>query len=121
MKGFQRARQLRQDHVPIMKLRESGMPPEEYWETLLDVPAILDRFGFGPDMGDVAELGCGYGTFTVPLAARIRGTVHAIDLDPAMIARTANRARAAELSSVKAQQRDVLLDGFGVPRPRAMR
>ena len=25
-----------------MKLRESGMPEEAYWETLLDVPLILD-------------------------------------------------------------------------------
>ena len=71
-----------------MKLRESGMPAQAYWETLLDVPFILDAFGFIADSatGDIAELGCGYGTFTIPLAARIRGTVHALDLDPAMVA-----------------------------------
>ena len=28
-----------------MKLRESGMPEEAFWETLLDVPLILDRLG----------------------------------------------------------------------------
>jgi len=28
-----------------MKLRESGMPDEAYWETLFDVPLILDRLG----------------------------------------------------------------------------
>ncbi|OHE78342.1 MAG: hypothetical protein A3G75_02280 [Verrucomicrobia bacterium RIFCSPLOWO2_12_FULL_64_8] len=51
-----------------MKFRESGMPPQDYWETLFDVPRILDAFGFGSATGDVAELGCGYGTFTMPLA-----------------------------------------------------
>ena len=57
-----------------MKLRESGRPPQDDWETLFDVARILDAFGFGAHTGDVAELGCGYGTFTAPLAARIRGT-----------------------------------------------
>ena len=97
-----------------MKLRESGMPPQDYWETLLDVPLILDAFGFGPGTGDVAELGCGYGTFTVPLAARIRGTVHALDLDPAMVRATQARAATAGLANVRASLRDVLASGFGV-------
>ena len=57
-----------------MKYRESGMPPRDYWESLLDVALVLDRFNLGSRTGDVAELGCGYGTFTVPLARRIRGT-----------------------------------------------
>ncbi len=90
------------------------MPPQDYWETLLDVPLILDAFGFGPGTGDVAELGCGYGTFTVPLAARIRGTVHALDLDPAMIATTQARAKAAGLTNLRTATRDVLADGFGL-------
>ena len=98
-----------------MKLRESGMPPQDYWETLLDVPLILDAFGFVAATGDVAELGCGYGTFTVPLAARIRGTVHALDLDPAMVAATAQRATAAGLANLRTSVRDVLAEGFGLP------
>ncbi len=28
---------------PNMKFRESGMPEETYWESLFDVPLILDR------------------------------------------------------------------------------
>lgn len=98
-----------------MKVRDSGMPPQDYWETLLDVPSILDAFGFGPATGDVAELGCGYGTFTLPLAQRIRGTVHTIDIDPTMVAITADRAAEAGLTNVKAEMRDVLTSGFGPP------
>ncbi|MBI3876143.1 MAG: methyltransferase domain-containing protein [Verrucomicrobia bacterium] len=98
-----------------MKLRESGMPPHEYWETLHDVPRTLDAFGFGARTGDVAELGCGYGTFTLPLARRIGGVVHALDIDAAMVALTAQRAAEAGLPNVQAQVRDVLAAGFGRP------
>jgi SAM-dependent methyltransferase len=98
-----------------MKVRDSGMPPQDYWETLFDVPGILDSFGFGPATGDVAELGCGYGTFTLPLARRISGTVHALDLEAEMVAVTSQRAAHAGLANIKAGLRDVLAGGFGPP------
>ena len=86
------------------------MPDEAYWETLLDVPLILARFDIGR-FHDVAELGCGYGTFTVPIAQSIRGTVYTFDIDPEMIART--EARSAGLRVVAAN-RDVMESGFGI-------
>jgi SAM-dependent methyltransferase len=98
-----------------MKVRDSGMPPQDYWETLLDVPGILDAFGFGKTTGDVMELGCGYGTFTLPLARRIAGTVHALDIDPSMVAITKQRAAAADLTNVNVEVGDVLVGGFGRP------
>ncbi len=98
-----------------MKLRESGMPPQELWETLLDVPRILDAFGLGTETGDVVELGCGYGTFTLPLARRIAGTVHTFDIEAAMVALTARRAVEAGLTNIKVEARDVLAAGFGRP------
>ncbi|MDD2765489.1 MAG: class I SAM-dependent methyltransferase [Opitutaceae bacterium] len=98
-----------------MKYRESGMPAQDYWETLFDVPLILDRFGFGAATADIAELGCGYGTFTVPLARRIRGTVHAFDIDPAMIAHTRRRAAEAGLANIRVSVRDVATEGYGLP------
>ena len=96
-----------------MNFRESGMPAQDYWETLFDVPVVLDRFGFGPTTGDVAELGCGYGTFTIPLAHRIAGRVFGIDLEPSMVAATKRRAQGAGLHNVNAAVQDVLIDGFG--------
>lgn len=98
-----------------MKIRDSGMPPQDYWETLLDVSGILDAFGFGPATGDVAELGCGYGTFTLPLAARIGGILHTCDIDAAMVDLTRRRAANANLGNISADVRDVLADGFGRP------
>jgi prepilin-type processing-associated H-X9-DG protein len=93
-----------------MKIRDSGMPDEAYWESLFDVPLILDRLGL-VGCGDVAELGCGYGTFTVPVAEAITGTLYTFDVDPEMLART--KERAAGLPVV-CEQRDVMEAGFGV-------
>ncbi len=90
------------------------MPPQAYWEKLFDVPGVLGAFGFDAQTGDVVELGCGYGTFTVPLAARIGGTVHALDFEPAMVATTRARAGAAGLQNVSATVRDAVADGFGI-------
>jgi SAM-dependent methyltransferase len=98
-----------------MRLRESGMPEEQYWESLFDVELILDRLGIDATVGDVAELGCGYGTFTVPVARRIRGVIETCDIEPAMVERTIRRAREAGLSNVRAEVRDVLAGGFGGP------
>ncbi len=85
------------------------MPDESYWESLFDVPLILSRLGIDR-FQDVAELGCGYGTFTVPIAKAISGTVYTCDVDPAMIDRTQERAASLR---VICEQRDVMEVGFG--------
>lgn len=93
-----------------MKIRDSGMPDEQYWETLFDVPLILSRLGI-EKCHDVAELGCGYGTFSIPIAQAISGTLYTFDVEPEMLARTSERG--AGLPIVCAQ-RDIVADGFGV-------
>lgn len=95
-----------------MKLRESGMPEETYWESLFNIELILDRLQINASLRDVAELGCGYGTFTVPVAKRISGTLETIDIDPDMVNRTRERAKEAGLQSVRCRVQDVLKEGF---------
>ncbi len=97
-----------------MKMRDSGMPDETYWETLLDVPLILERMGLNGLEGDVVELGCGYGTFTLPLAPGVTGTVLVLDVDPDMVRRTRRRADEAGRSNIICRVRDVMEEGFGV-------
>jgi SAM-dependent methyltransferase len=86
------------------------MPDETYWESLFNVPLILSRFGID-HFHDVAELGCGYGTFTVPIAQAVSGTVYTYDVDPDMIACTQQRAAGLR---VICKHRDVMESGFGV-------
>ncbi|MBK8477208.1 MAG: class I SAM-dependent methyltransferase [Opitutaceae bacterium] len=97
-----------------MKYRESGMPEVRYWESLFDIEAVLDVFGFDSSTGAVAELGCGYGTFTLPLAQRTGAPVHAFDIEPEMAAATRARAEAAGMANVAVSMRDVFAEGFGL-------
>jgi SAM-dependent methyltransferase len=98
-----------------MKVRDSGMPEQAYWESLFDLNVIFDALGLDHRIGDVVEVGCGYGTFTLPVAGRIHGTLHAFDIDPAMIEITQARAAAAGAGNVSLALRDVVADGFGLP------
>lgn len=97
-----------------MKLRESGMPNEKYWERLFDVPLILDRLCIDGAFRDLVELGCGYGTFSLPVARRISGVLRTFDIDAGMVARTHERVTAAGLTNVECIVRDVLAQGFGM-------
>jgi SAM-dependent methyltransferase len=96
-----------------MKIRESGMPEEEFWEKLFDVEMILNRLGVDARLRNVIELGCGYGTFTIPVARRISGTVTTCEIDAAMVKRARARAEVGGVSNVLYRVRDVVTEGFG--------
>jgi SAM-dependent methyltransferase len=98
-----------------MKVRDSGMPDEALWESLFDVDLIVQRLGIDASLVDVAELGCGYGTFTLPVAKRISGRLHTYDVDEAMVAATQRRVARAGLTNVVVERRDVVTQGFGPP------
>lgn len=90
------------------------MPEEQYWETLFDVPLVLKAFGIDNRLRDVAEIGCGFGTFSIPIARQISGRLFAFDIDPNMIARTRERATAASLTNLVMHECDVMENGFGL-------
>ena len=97
-----------------MKTRESGMPPEEMWQSFFDPNGVLTKLGLDSNCGDVLEFGCGYGTFTIPAAQRIRGTVYAIDIEPEMLAITGAKAKAVGAANIELLQRDFVVDGSGL-------
>jgi SAM-dependent methyltransferase len=100
--------------LTAMKVRDSGMPEQDYWESLFDIPRVLDGLGLDSRINDAIEVGCGYGTFTLPVAQRIRGTLHSFDIEPTMIAQTRARLNSANLKNVVLHQRDVIAEGFGI-------
>lgn len=69
--------------------------------------------------GEVVEFGCGYGTFTLPAAELVEGRVLALDIEPEMVAATAQKAAVAGLPNVVAKVRDFVAAGCGVPDGRA--
>jgi ubiquinone/menaquinone biosynthesis C-methylase UbiE len=98
-----------------MKVNDSGMPDEEYWNSLFDIDEILAWMNQGNEIAPVAEVGCGYGTFTVPVARKVTGRVYAFDIDPSMIEKARSNVRSAGIQNVEFHQRDVIEKGTGLP------
>ena len=96
------------------KIRDSGMPPEEVWHSFFDVEEILNRMQLNSRVVDAADFACGYGTFTIPAAQRITGTMYAVDLDPKMTQTVESHARALGLLNVRPIIRDLMREGSGL-------
>lgn len=98
-----------------MKIRESGMPERKMWEDFFNPIKTLATLGINSQTGDVAEFGCGYGTFTIPAAKIIRGKILAFDIEPDMTRFTDEEARKNGLINVKTVLRDFMVEGSGLP------
>ncbi len=97
-----------------MKIRESGMPDEATWNGFFDPGTIIAQMGIKGLDGDIAEFGCGYGTFTLAAARVIHGCVHALDLEAEMVETTQTGALAAGLENVQTRLRDFIQAGTGL-------
>lgn len=98
-----------------MKIRESGMPDRNMWEKFFDPTKILATLGLNGQTVDVAEFGCGYGTFTIPAAKIIKGKIYALDIEPEMIRITGEESKRNGLSNVRTVLRDFMTEGSGLP------
>jgi SAM-dependent methyltransferase len=102
-----------------MKGRESGMPDESYWDSFFNPICMVEKIQCA--CGDVVEFGCGYGTFTIPVAKSTAGRVFAIDIEADMVAETTRKADAAQLCNVVGIVRDFVSEGCGLPDAQADR
>lgn len=97
-----------------MKIRESGMPAEEMWGGFFNAEEILRAVQVSGRLRDVADFGCGYGTFAIPAAKMVRGKVYAIDMAPEMVEITRQKAERSHLDNVEAILRDFVSEGSGL-------
>ncbi|TNG00904.1 MAG: methyltransferase domain-containing protein [Gammaproteobacteria bacterium] len=98
-----------------MKGRESGMPQEAFWASFFDADCIVSALHCAPEGNErIAEFGCGYGTFTLPVAKLTTGDVYTFDIEPDMIRYVENKAAESRLANIHAEQRDFLEDGSGL-------
>jgi ubiquinone/menaquinone biosynthesis C-methylase UbiE len=97
-----------------MKVNDSGMPEVTYWNSLFNIPLIIDWLNLESVSGPVVEVGCGYGTFTLPIARKTKDEVYAFDIDPVMIATTQRQVREAGIRNVQFFQRDIIDEGTGL-------
>jgi ubiquinone/menaquinone biosynthesis C-methylase UbiE len=94
-----------------MKIRESGMPDEKTWDGFFNPVKILETLGISKKIGDVAEFGCGFGTFTIPAAKTISGKIYAIDIEPKMLEITKNKAKEHKLDNIITIKQDFITNG----------
>jgi SAM-dependent methyltransferase len=97
-----------------MKVFNSGMPDEAYWNSLFNIPEIISWLDIPGYSGPVAEIGCGYGTFTIPAAKETGSIVYAFDIEPDMIETANNNVINARLKNVEFILHDVIENGTGL-------
>ena len=98
-----------------MKVYDSGMPKEEYWESLFNIEAVLSWMNPESLRLPVIEVGGGYGTFTLPLAQRLQSKIVSYDIEEEMIKRLVSRSLEKNITNIIAVRRDVLEHGFDEP------
>lgn len=98
-----------------MKIRESGMPAEEYWSGFFNCAAVIGKLlGAAGVQGNTVEFGCGYGSFTLPAARRTTGLLTALDIEPEMVAAVREKAARLELRNIRVELRDFVAHGTGL-------
>ena len=61
------------------------MPAEDMWASFFNIDLILSELHINSDIKDLVEIGCGYGTFTIPAAKKIKGKLYAFDIEEDML------------------------------------
>ena len=91
------------------------MPEENMWASFFNIDLILSEMHIDSDIKDVAEIGCGYGTFTIPSAKKINGKLYAFDIEEGMIEKVKQELRNNNINNVIPEQRDILTRTTGLP------
>jgi ubiquinone/menaquinone biosynthesis C-methylase UbiE len=97
-----------------LKVRDSGMPAENMWADYFNVELILSELHINSKINDLAEIGCGYGTFTLPAAKRIKGKLYTFDIEKEMLDIVNQKLKNEHINNVILDQRDVLTQTTGL-------
>lgn len=98
-----------------MKVRDSGMPDETKWNDFFDIDLVLSALNIDSQTIDLVEVGCGYGTFTIPTAKLIQGTLYAFDIEKEMIEHLHPKIQKQHIGNIVLEQRDILAQTTGLP------
>jgi ubiquinone/menaquinone biosynthesis C-methylase UbiE len=98
-----------------MKVRDSGMPEEIQWNDFFHTGKLLKALNIDSQITDLVEVGCGYGTFTIPASKLIRGKLYAFDIEQEMIDNIDQKTHSLKINNVISEQRDILVNTTGLP------
>jgi ubiquinone/menaquinone biosynthesis C-methylase UbiE len=97
-----------------LKVRDSGMPTEKMWADFFNVDLILSELLINSEIYDLVEIGCGYGTFTIPSAKKITGKLYAFDIEKEMLDIVTQKLKSEYIDNIILDQRDVLTQTTGL-------
>jgi len=90
------------------------MPAEDLWASFFNIDLILSELQINSDINDMVEVGCGYGTFTIPVAKKISGNLYAFDIEEEMLDIVKQKLIKENIHNVNPAQRDVLAQKTGL-------
>jgi ubiquinone/menaquinone biosynthesis C-methylase UbiE len=97
-----------------LKVRDSGMPAENMWAGFFNINLILSELHITSEINDLVEIGCGYGTFTIPTAKKIKGKLYAFDIEKEMLDIVKQKLINEHIVNVILEQRDILTQATGL-------
>jgi len=97
-----------------MKIRDSGMPEETMWSKFFDPALILQKMEITHHLYSVVDLGCGFGTFSIPVSQLVKGKVHAFDIDQEMIQQLQSKIEQLDIKNIELHLKDFIAEGSGL-------
>jgi len=96
-----------------MKVIDSGMPAEDIWSDFFNIDLILDELQIN-SINKLVEIGCGYGTFTIPTSKHVVNKLYAFDIEKEMINIVNQKLINDNITNIVTEQRDVLTQTTGL-------
>jgi len=97
-----------------MKIEDSGMPDESYWNSFFDINEIIEWLDI-PNGSNIVEVGCGYGTFTLPIAKiSSKNQIIVFDIEAEMINNIESKIKKFSLNNIQCYLGDVMTNGTGL-------
>ena len=90
------------------------MPAEDMWASFFNVELVLSELQINSNINDLVEIGCGYGTFTIPTAKKISGNLYAFDIEKEMLDNVNQKVKNESVFNVILEHRDVLIQTTGL-------
>jgi len=91
-----------------MKVIDSGMPDEKLWNSFFNINLILEKLNIDDNVNNLLEIGCGYGTFTIPIAKNIKGKIYAIDIEENSIKYVSKKSEKEKIDNLSTLKIDIL-------------
>lgn len=91
------------------------MPEEPVWSKFFDPDLILQQMEVTSDLHTIVDLGCGFGTFSIPASQIVKNKVHAFDIDKEMIRQLQSKIDQLSIKNIELHLKDFIAEGTGLP------